>query len=101
MWLSASMRRSAPRDLADSPRGWVLGESPRVRYENAGSNGEVSRSAARRLSTWTAEWLERAAGDAGDQSRCTQHPIATVLLAWDPEPARRAARELASHLRSV
>ena len=67
----------------------------------AGSNGEVSRSATRRLSTWTAERLERAAGDAGDRSRCTQHPVATVLLAWDPEPARRAARELASHLRSV
>jgi hypothetical protein len=67
----------------------------------AGSNGEVSRSATRRLSTWTAEWLERAAGDAGDRSRCTRHPVATVLLAWDPAPARRAARELASHLRSV
>ena len=67
----------------------------------AGSNDEVSRTGTRRLSTWTAERLERAAGDAGDRSRCTRHPIATVLLAWDPAPSRRAARELASHLRSV
>ncbi len=61
----------------------------------------MSRSATRRLATRTAEWLERAAGDAGDRSRCTRHPVGAVLLAWDPAPARRAARELASHLGSV
>ena len=55
----------------------------------------------RRLATWTATWLERAAGDAGDRSRCTRQPVGAVLLAWDPASARRAARELASHLGSV
>ncbi len=72
-----------------------------MRHETAGSNGEVSRSATRRLATWTAKWLERAAGDSGDRSRCTSHPVGAVLLAWDPAPARRAARELAGHLGSV
>ena len=55
----------------------------------------------RRLATWTAEWLERAAGHPGDRSRSTQHPVGAVLLAWDPAPARRAARELANHLESI
>ena len=72
-----------------------------MRHGTAGSNGEVSRSVTRRLATWTAKWLERAAGDAGDRSRCTRHPVGAVLLAWDPALARRAARELASHLGSV
>ena len=45
--------------------------------------------------------MERAAGDAGNRSRCTQYPVGVVLLAWDPVAARQAARSLASHLRSV
>jgi hypothetical protein len=61
----------------------------------------VSRSATRRLATWTAERLERAAGDDGDRVRSTRRPVGAVLLAWDPAPARRAARELADHLGSV
>ena len=72
-----------------------------MRFGTARSNGEVSRSVTRRLATWTAKCLERAAGDADDRSRCTQHPVGVVLLAWDPAAARRAARELASHLGSV
>jgi hypothetical protein len=102
-------RRNDPPSLRWQipPGGQRLGVSPGVRYGTAGSNGEVSRSVMRRLATWTAEWLERAAGGAGgaggasDRSRCTRHQVGVVLLAWDPAPARRAARELASHLGSV
>jgi hypothetical protein len=45
--------------------------------------------------------MERAAGDPGSRSRCTQYPVGVVLLAWDPDAARQAARMLAGHLRSV
>ncbi len=83
------------------PGGQRLGDLLGVRRGTAGSNGPVSLSATRRLATWTAEWFERAAGDAGDPSRPTRQPVGVVLLAWDPEPARRAARELACHLGSV
>ncbi len=55
----------------------------------------------RRLATWTAEWLESTAGDPDDRGTFTLHPVGVVLLAWDPVPARRAARELAIHLDSV
>ena len=90
------------RALALSPggfRGWgnLLG----VRHGTVGCNGDVSRSSVRRLATWTAEWLERSAGYPGVRSRCTLHPVGAVLLAWDPAPARRAARELANHLDSI
>jgi hypothetical protein len=93
--------------LGSCPSSVRLGGCPRwgkllgVRAGTTGSNGEVSPRPTRRLANWTAERLERAAGDADDRIRTTRQPVGVVLLAWDPATARPAAHELASHLGSV